>query len=63
MHFRFRCYRTPVFGVWLDLGLEPLFQKLRDEMPGTKFVAPLYRSAICVATAGPRRGETLTIQY
>jgi len=52
-----------VFGVWLDLGLEPLFQKLRDEMPGTKFVAPLYRSAICVATTGPRRGETLTIQY
>ncbi len=44
------------FGTWLDLGLEPLFLKLRDERPGTKFVAPLYRSAICVTTAGKEKG-------
>jgi hypothetical protein len=51
------------FGTWLDLGLEPLFQKLRDEKPGTKFVAPLYRSAICVATSGPKRGAIVKMRY
>ena len=52
-----------VFGVWVDLGLEPLFQKLRDEMPSTKFAAPLYRSAVCIATAEPRRGDIISIRY
>ena len=51
------------FGTWLDLGLEPLFQKLRDERPGTKFASPLYRSAICVATTGPKRGSITKIRY
>ncbi|HXQ50024.1 MAG TPA: MBL fold metallo-hydrolase [Stellaceae bacterium] len=51
------------FGTWLDLGLEPLFQKLRDEKPGTKFAAPLYRSAICVATRGARRGTIVKLRY
>ena len=51
------------FGTWLDLGLEPLFQKLRDEMPGTKFAAPLYRSAMCVATSGPKRGTIVKMRY
>jgi len=45
------------FGVWLDLGVEPLFAKLRDDMPDTKFVAPLYRSPICVVTSGVDRGS------
>ncbi len=51
------------FGTWLDLGLEPLFLKLRDEMPGTAFAAPLYRSAICVATSGPQRGTITKLRY
>jgi L-ascorbate metabolism protein UlaG (beta-lactamase superfamily) len=51
------------FGTWLDLGLEPLFMKLRDEMPGTKFAAPLYRSPICIATSGPKRGEIVSLRY
>jgi L-ascorbate metabolism protein UlaG (beta-lactamase superfamily) len=51
------------FGVWLDLGLEPLFSKLRDEMPETKFLAPLYRSPICVATSGPNRGAVVSFKY
>jgi L-ascorbate metabolism protein UlaG (beta-lactamase superfamily) len=41
-----------IWGVWLDNGLAPLFMKIRDELPGTKFVEPLYRSAICVDTSG-----------
>jgi L-ascorbate metabolism protein UlaG (beta-lactamase superfamily) len=51
------------FGVWLDLGLEPLFSKLRDERPETKFLAPLYRSPICVATSGPNRGAVISFKY
>jgi L-ascorbate metabolism protein UlaG (beta-lactamase superfamily) len=52
-----------VFGAWVDLGLEPLFETLRDTLPETKFAAPLYRSAICIATAGPQRGMILHLRY
>jgi len=45
------------YGAWVDVGLEPLFEKIRDELPGTRFIAPLYRSPICVMTSGPKRGE------
>jgi L-ascorbate metabolism protein UlaG (beta-lactamase superfamily) len=51
------------FGTWLDLGLEPLFMKIRDELPDTKFAAPLYRSPICVATGGPQRGKIVSLRY
>lgn len=51
------------FGTWLDLGLEPLFMKIRDEQPDTAFAAPLYRSPICVATSGPRRGKIVSLKY
>jgi hypothetical protein len=51
------------FGTWLDLGLEPLFLKMREEMPGTKFLAPLYRSPICIATKGAQKGEVISFKY
>ena len=47
-----------IWGLWLDNGLEPLFMKIRDELPDTKFVAPLYRSAICIDTSGVGRGRS-----
>ena len=47
------------FGVWLDLGVEPLFEKLRTDLPQTAFLAPLYRSPICVATSGEDRGKVI----
>ena len=56
-------HHDAAFGAWLDLGLEPLFTKIRDEMPGTKFAAPLYRSPICIATNGKRRGEVVSLRY
>jgi hypothetical protein len=40
-----------------------LFDKLRAEMPSTAFVAPLYRSPICVAAAGPVEGKVLSFKY
>jgi L-ascorbate metabolism protein UlaG (beta-lactamase superfamily) len=46
-----------IWGAWLDNGLQPLFMKIRDEQPGTSFTAPLYRSAICIATSGSNRGQ------
>ncbi len=46
-----------LWGAWLDNGLQPLFMRIRDELPGTKFTAPLYRSPICVATTGADRGR------
>lgn len=51
------------FGNWLDLGLEPLFTKLRDEMPDTKFLAPLYRSPICISTSGANKGAVVSFKY
>ena len=33
------------------------------EMPETKFLAPLYRSPICVATSGLSRGSVISFKY
>jgi hypothetical protein len=58
--FRPRLYlpdhHDSIWGVWLDNGLAPLFMRIRDDLPGTKFTEPLYRSAICVNTSGNARG-------
>jgi len=48
---------------WVDLGIEPLFDRIRKDMPGTAFVAPLYRSPICVAGSGPDRGKVVSFKY
>ncbi len=55
-------HHDAIWGAWLDLGLQPLREKLRDERPGVKFVDPLLRSAICVQTAGKGRGA-VTVRY
>jgi L-ascorbate metabolism protein UlaG (beta-lactamase superfamily) len=48
---------------WVDLGLEPLFDRIRTDMPSTAFLAPLYRSPICVAGAGPDKGQVVSFKY
>ena len=48
---------------WVDLGLEPLFDKIRANMPNTAFLAPLYRSPICIASAGPDKGKVVSFKY
>jgi L-ascorbate metabolism protein UlaG (beta-lactamase superfamily) len=48
---------------WVDLGLEPLFDRIRADMPGTAFLAPLYRSPICVAGSGPDKGKVVSFKY
>ena len=52
-------HHDSIWGVWLDNGLAPLFMKIRDDLPGTKFTEPLYRSPICIATTGSARGTYL----
>jgi L-ascorbate metabolism protein UlaG (beta-lactamase superfamily) len=51
------------FGSWIDLGIEPLLEKIREEMPQTRFLSPLYRSPICVATSGAERGSVVKFRY
>jgi L-ascorbate metabolism protein UlaG (beta-lactamase superfamily) len=48
---------------WVDLGLEPLFSKIRADLPNTAFLAPLYRSPICVAGGGPDQGKVVSFKY
>jgi L-ascorbate metabolism protein UlaG (beta-lactamase superfamily) len=48
---------------WVDLGLEPMFDKIRKDMPGTAFLAPLYRSPICIAGGGPDQGKVVSFKY
>jgi hypothetical protein len=44
-------------------GSDGFVLKARYEMPDTRFVAPLYRSPICVATGGPQRGTVAKFRY
>jgi L-ascorbate metabolism protein UlaG (beta-lactamase superfamily) len=62
-HLYLPAHHDASFGSWIDLGLSPLFTKLRDEMPDTAFLSPLYRSPICVATSGPDRGKVVSFHY
>jgi L-ascorbate metabolism protein UlaG (beta-lactamase superfamily) len=48
---------------WVDLGLEPLFDRIRANMPNAAFLAPLYRSPICIAGAGPDKGKVVSFKY
>ncbi|WP_248323484.1 MBL fold metallo-hydrolase [Caballeronia sp. Sq4a] len=50
-------HHDAIWGLWLDNGLAPLFTKIRDELPGTKYAEPLYRSPICIRTSGNNRDE------
>jgi L-ascorbate metabolism protein UlaG (beta-lactamase superfamily) len=47
---------------WVDLGTEPLFDKIRKEMPKTAFLAPLYRSPVCVSGGGSDQGKVLSFK-
>ncbi len=48
---------------WIDLGIEPLFDRIRRDMPNTAFLAPLYRSPICVSGGGKDQGKVLSFKY
>ena len=40
-------HHDEIAGIFLDMGIEPLFLSLREEMPQVKPISLLYRSAAC----------------
>lgn len=51
-------HHDEIAGTFLDLGLEPLFEKIRETMPHTRTIYPLYRSPICLEIGKPVIGLT-----
>jgi len=41
---------------FLDMGTEPLFTAIRDELPRTRTVSPLYREPVCINVRRNKRG-------
>jgi hypothetical protein len=41
-------HHDEIAGTFVDIGLEPLFMAIRDQMPGTSTLSPLYREPVCV---------------
>jgi L-ascorbate metabolism protein UlaG (beta-lactamase superfamily) len=41
-------HHDEIAGTFVDIGLEPLFMAIREQLPGTSFLSPLYREPVCV---------------
>jgi L-ascorbate metabolism protein UlaG (beta-lactamase superfamily) len=41
-------HHDEIFGTFVDLGIEPLFEAIQDALPATKTLAPLHRRPICL---------------
>jgi L-ascorbate metabolism protein UlaG (beta-lactamase superfamily) len=40
-------HHDEIFGTFLDLGVEPLFEAIQEALPGTKTIAPLHGRPVC----------------
>jgi hypothetical protein len=40
-------HHDQIFGSFIDLGVEPLFEAIQDALPGTQTIAPLHRRPLC----------------
>lgn len=40
-------HHDEIFGTFVDLGVEPLFEAIQEALPGTRTIAPLHRRAMC----------------
>ena len=47
-------HHDEIAGLFLDIGTEPLFLAIRDALPATRTLSPLYRQPVCVDA---RRGK------
>jgi hypothetical protein len=47
-------HHDEIAGLFLDMGTEALFTAVRDSLPGTRTVSPLYREPVCIK-AGRRK--------
>lgn len=43
-------HHDEIAGVWLDMAMYPLFMRIRDELPDTRAISPLYRTPVCINT-------------
>jgi L-ascorbate metabolism protein UlaG (beta-lactamase superfamily) len=41
-------HHDEIAGTFVDIGLEPLFMAIREQLPATGFVSPLYREPVCL---------------
>jgi L-ascorbate metabolism protein UlaG (beta-lactamase superfamily) len=41
-------HHDEIAGVFLDIGTEPLFLAIREQLPATRTLSPLYREPVCV---------------
>ena len=48
-------HHDEIAGTFVDIGVEPLFMAVRDQMPDTRWVSPLYREPVCVRLGKPQR--------
>lgn len=46
-HIFLPAHHDEIFGAFVDLGVEPLFEAIREALPGTKTIAPLHRQPLC----------------
>ena len=40
-------HHDEIFGAFVDLGVEPLFEAVQEAIPGARTIAPLHRRAMC----------------
>jgi len=40
-------HHDEIFGTFVDLGVEPLFEAIEEALPGTRTLAPLHRRPYC----------------
>jgi L-ascorbate metabolism protein UlaG (beta-lactamase superfamily) len=50
-------HHDQIFGTFVDLGVEPLFEAIEDALPGTQTIAPLHRRPNCFDISKKRKGR------
>lgn len=50
-------HHDEIAGTFLDIGTEPLFMAIRDTMPGTTALSPLYREPVCIRVQAAGRED------
>jgi L-ascorbate metabolism protein UlaG (beta-lactamase superfamily) len=50
-------HHDEIAGTFLDIGTEPMFMAIRDTMPNTKALSPLYREPVCIRVEAEGRSN------
>ena len=50
-------HHDQIFGTFVDLGVEPLFEAIADTLPGTQTIAPLHQRPNCFDISRNRRAR------